>query len=89
MNVMQLLAPVLSACVQSVVYSRVCARRSEHPSSGYATRIMFDVWIAFHSSVPTPSPMDWQMALPAEPRMTAARLTAALLRHMMLKVSSR
>jgi hypothetical protein len=51
-------------------------------------RIIFGVCIASHSSVPTPSPIDWQMALPAEPRMTAARLTAALLRHIMLKVSS-
>ena len=63
MNVRQVLARVRFACVKSAVYSRVCARRSEHPSSGYATRIMFDACIAFHSSVPTPSPMDWQMAL--------------------------
>jgi hypothetical protein len=89
MNVRQVLARVRFACVQSATHSRVLARRSEHPSSTYATRIMFDACRTLYYSVPTPSPMDWQMALPAEPRMTAARLTAALLLHMMLKVSSR
>ena len=89
MNVWRAFAHVLSACVKSAVHSRVRAGRSELTSSTRATRIMLDACMALYSSVPTPSPIDWQMALPAKPRMTSARLTAALLQHMMLEISNR
>ena len=74
MNVRQVLARVRFACVQSVVYSRVLAGSSELSSSTQAARIMFDACRTLYYSGPTPSPIDWQMALPAEPRMNSARL---------------